>query len=281
MNARKALLTAGEAAAQLGVAPATIQRWVDQGRLGAERTLGGHRRIPVAEIRRLVHTRPFHPQSCVQHWLDILMTGESYPIRTALLAARQQHGNWAAAADELASAIAELGRRWEVGLCQIFEEHRATEALRRAASSCANDILRSKGAPRAVLLTVEGERHTLGLSLAELVLAESGWEVCWIGEGPPSDELGLLAAKEAPNLFVVSASAASNSRAIAAYQDALVVAARAAKAALILGGAGTWRSPRQAYRASTFGELQSLVDRILQRVERKPSTLGPATGAKR
>ena len=42
------------------------------------------------------------------------MTGDSYPIKSALLAARQQHGNWAAAADELASAIAELGRRWEM-----------------------------------------------------------------------------------------------------------------------------------------------------------------------
>jgi hypothetical protein len=114
------------------------------------------------------------------------------------------------------------------------------------------------------------------LSLAELVLAESGWEVRWIGEGPPSDELGHLAATEAPNLFVVSASAASNSRAITAYQDALVVAARAAKAALLLGGAGAWRSTRQAYRASTFGELQSSVHRILQRVERTSSKLGPA-----
>ena len=38
------MVSAGEAARRLGVAPATIQRWVDSGVLHAERTPGGHRR---------------------------------------------------------------------------------------------------------------------------------------------------------------------------------------------------------------------------------------------
>ena len=51
-------VSAGEAARRLGVAAATIQRWVDKGLLHAERTPGGHRRIHVAELRRLIAATP-------------------------------------------------------------------------------------------------------------------------------------------------------------------------------------------------------------------------------
>jgi excisionase family DNA binding protein len=44
----------GKAAAALGVHPATIRRWVDEGRLpGAVHTAGGHVRIPPEDIERL------------------------------------------------------------------------------------------------------------------------------------------------------------------------------------------------------------------------------------
>lgn len=47
------LLPIGDAAAELGVTPRTLQRWEEAGLIRPERTLGGHRRYPVEEIERV------------------------------------------------------------------------------------------------------------------------------------------------------------------------------------------------------------------------------------
>jgi excisionase family DNA binding protein len=46
-------LRSAQVAAILQVSPKTIARWVQQGRLPYQRTLGGHRRYPEPAIREL------------------------------------------------------------------------------------------------------------------------------------------------------------------------------------------------------------------------------------
>ena len=56
-----ATVTLGEAAVACGVSASTVRRWADTGRIAVVRTSGGHRRFPVAELRRLngeLATRP-------------------------------------------------------------------------------------------------------------------------------------------------------------------------------------------------------------------------------
>ncbi|MGI9540357.1 MAG: helix-turn-helix domain-containing protein [Miltoncostaeaceae bacterium] len=50
-------LTASEAAAVIGVSVATIRGWADQGRLPSHRTVGGHRRFEVEELKRWLQER--------------------------------------------------------------------------------------------------------------------------------------------------------------------------------------------------------------------------------
>jgi molybdopterin-binding protein len=57
-------LRIGQAAAVLGVSVDTLRRWDDEGALQVERTAGGQRRVPVAEVQRLLAERadaPAHP----------------------------------------------------------------------------------------------------------------------------------------------------------------------------------------------------------------------------
>lgn len=252
----ESMVSAGEAARRLGVAPATIQRWVDSGILHAERTPGGHRRIYVTELRRMIAaSRPARLSGKLAHWFDALMTGDAAKVKAALIASRQETGNWADTADEIASAIAEIGRQWEAGTCRIFEEHAATEALRRAAAACLGEMPARDGVPRAALLTVYGERHTLGLALAELVLAEAGWRPLWIGEGPPADELEDVVGKFKPEMVVVSASAASPPPAVERYQRSLAELASKSGISLILAGGGAWKRS-SATRVVTFKDLR-------------------------
>lgn len=260
-------VTTGEAAMRLGVAPATIQRWVDAGVVLAERTLGGHRRIPIAELRRLIASqRSAKLTGPVADLVDVLLTGQPRAIKDALLAARRSAESWADAADEVASAMAELGRQWEAGLCSVFQEHGASEGLRRAAATLAGEIAPGSGAPCATLFTVAGERHTLGLSLAELVLAEAGWRTYWLGEGPPQEEFDTLIENQKPAMLVVSASHAIPRKMVVSYQDALIKLAKRAPVQVVLGGGGPWSPTRKAHRATRFYELRVIADRLRTRL---------------
>lgn len=52
------LLTIGDAARQLGVSTDTIRRWDREGLITTTRTPGGQRRIPGAEIARILRRTP-------------------------------------------------------------------------------------------------------------------------------------------------------------------------------------------------------------------------------
>jgi excisionase family DNA binding protein len=54
-------LRAAEVAAILQVSPKTVSRWATEGRLPFLKTLGGHRRYPAAEIRRLAEQLRVQP----------------------------------------------------------------------------------------------------------------------------------------------------------------------------------------------------------------------------
>jgi excisionase family DNA binding protein len=54
-------LSTGEVAGLLSVSPQTVNRWAKEGKLPFMRTLGGHRRYPEAEIRRLAEQLHHEP----------------------------------------------------------------------------------------------------------------------------------------------------------------------------------------------------------------------------
>ncbi len=263
-------VTAGEAARRLGVAPATVQRWVDNGTLHAERTPGGHRRIYLTELRRLMASaRAADPTGPIADWLEVLLAGDPAKVQARLISSRHRTGSWAETADEVTSAIAEIGRQWEAGSCRVFEEHRASEALRRAAAMCAAGMISPAHAPSVALFSVEGERHTLGLSLAELVCAEAGWRVFFIGEGLPADEVAPLVAKLDPDLLVVSATTVTSPSNIAAYQADIARSARRSGVQLVLAGGGFWMPGRNVRRVESFQDLTAVIAPLRSRARKR------------
>ena len=57
LDAPEQLLTPSEVAAMFRVNPKTVTRWARAGKLTAIRTLGGHRRFKVSEIKRCLEER--------------------------------------------------------------------------------------------------------------------------------------------------------------------------------------------------------------------------------
>ncbi|MGI8664138.1 MAG: BldC family transcriptional regulator [Acidimicrobiales bacterium] len=61
LDAPEPLLTPAEVAALFRVNPKTVTRWARAGKLTAIRTLGGHRRFRVSEIRRCLEEMSHEP----------------------------------------------------------------------------------------------------------------------------------------------------------------------------------------------------------------------------
>ena len=257
----KDLVSTGEAARRLGVSPATIQRWVDAGVVSATRTHGGHRRIPLSEVRRAIaanHTPVLSEP--LASWIKVLLTARALAVRDAMLLAHRRTGAWSAVAEEIAAAFAEIGRLWEIGSCRVFEEHAASEALRRAAAFCAATRRPDPEAKGALLFSIASDRHTLGLSLGELVVIEAGWNAHWFGEGPPVEDLDALVASKRPHLLIVSASSASTRQAVEAYQSALESVAGRERIRLIIAGDGPWSRSVGSERVDSFTQLRQLLE---------------------
>ncbi len=86
-----ATVTLGEAAVACGVSASTVRRWADTGRIAVVRTSGGHRRFPVAELRRLNGEAATRPTV-----RPVALPADALPALSELLAS---------AAGELAAAV--------------------------------------------------------------------------------------------------------------------------------------------------------------------------------
>ena len=145
----------------------------------------------------------------------------------------------------VAPAMHEVGTLWETGALTIADEHRATELTIRVLAALRPAPGEEEGAPagrcgRAMLATVEGERHALGLRMVSDILEDSGFETIYLGADVPSDTLLRGLAVTDPDLVVLSATMPSLAPRLAEVAEA--VRAARPEVELLLGGQAA--SPR-------------------------------------
>ena len=104
-------------------------------------------------------------------------------------------------------AMSIIGERWRIGRWTISEEHLATQTISRALTAVAPpDEPADRVAPLAVLASVEGERHAIGLTLLEHLLREDGWAAANLGPDVPPTDLVRFVARSEARLVCLSAS---------------------------------------------------------------------------
>ncbi len=244
------LLTTREAAALLGVGTTSIKRWADSGALICVKTAGGHRRFPrraVESLRRshggdgaavpVAEGAPASPS-----WIELLVGGTGpREVYRRLADERDARGSWWQVAEVVAQVLAEIGERWARGELSVLQEHLASERLARALARAAETLAPPAGAPTALLLAAEGDDHTLGLALAELVLRENGWITRWGGNRVPRPALlSFLDRAEVTRLVVAASANSSNVGALTEQAAFLGAACDVRGIELILGGSGAW-----------------------------------------
>jgi len=269
----ESLLSTAEAARVAGVGTTSVKRWADEGLLSCQRTAGGHRRFPRAELERFLRAQPGAtlPPSA-EHWADRLMQSGSYELRALLLEARGRTGSFYAVCDELAPAFAELGARWACGAVTVLDEHVASERIARALSQSSEALPLAAGAPACLLACAEGDEHTLGLSLAELCLREAGWDALWAGRRTPSKEIVRAVAQGEIGMVALSASTSSkHAGRLAAEVRTLERACSTAAIPLVLGGNGAWpQTLGHARRFSSFSAFHRFLTERLGALPARP-----------
>jgi len=111
-----------------------------------------------------------------------------------------------------------------------------------------------------LLASAEGDEHTLGLALSEVVFREWGWATRWAGRAAPAPDLASALLRHEADVLALSATAVSPATTLASELGALAPAARAAGGALVLGGAGPWPEPRAPdARVRDFASLRAFL----------------------
>lgn len=195
----------------------------------------------------------------VERWLDLLLSEDTDPfqVNAALLQARGDRGSWWEVCAELGPVLEEVGARWARGELAIAEEHVASERLARGLAFVAQSIGVAPRSPACVLVTAEGDDHTLGLSLVEVCARDAGWTTVWLGRSTPLTETFDTVEKRRARLVTVSASSFSSRPDELARQERVLGSFLAPRdVPLLLGGSGSWpESPTHGERVTSFRQL--------------------------
>ncbi len=113
-------LSLQNASQQLGVSPATLRQWADQGKVRAFRTPGGHRRFSETDMRALQSHRATTPPA---RDLERLIHGALGRARLEIASGRLEHEAWYRNFDDAAKERhRELGHRLMTLLLQALRE---------------------------------------------------------------------------------------------------------------------------------------------------------------
>lgn len=255
------LLSPVQVAEILRVHQSTVKRWVDDGTIPANKTPGGHRKIILAELLRLVREKRLPSINVDISILEKFATGaeiaaepmESLRFRLLealnanhpgrahqfLLRCSQAGMRVEQMGDELIQPVMEeIGKAWKSGQTDVAQEHLGTSYLQAALVDLRNRLLPIDGVPRPLAMGAcpEGDFYQLGNLLVEMLLLQNGWQVMNIGPNTPSSSLEVMMRKHRPRLVWLTCSHIRETESFVKEENSLHHLATQMGTELFLGG---------------------------------------------
>lgn len=220
------LVSPKQVARAIGVSESSLKRWCDQGLIQTVRTVGGHRKMPTADVLRFVRERGHLLVSpevlglpAVSEHAELGLTRGKPRLVDALLAgdealARQivfdlyvaKHSLSVICDEVIAAAFREIGDRWACHEADVYQERRGCEIAMRLLF----DVRKVQPQPERRWLatggTIEGDQYALSSAMAELVLRETGFHAISLGTSIPFASLIKAVQETKPHLFWLSVS---------------------------------------------------------------------------
>src|ERR1044072_4583281 len=272
------------------VSEPAITRWADTGQLKSSRTVGGHRRFPLAEVMRFQTERglrvatvgasvatatttataaEFHSEQTAEQFFQAVKRGHSGEATALLLEAHMLGAELDLIFDSVvAPSLQRVGDLWYGEEMTVAEEHLVTSSATCAVESGAASTRRAGAkAGAAVCCAAEEEMHTLSVLCAQALLEGAGWDVRNLGGHTPFFALAEYVEKQRPSLVCVSATLQRELEHNARDYAHLSAAARTCNARIVLGGEGfrdgavRARVPADMH-AHTFQDLSEFVSQL-------------------
>lgn len=217
------LFTPKQVGQALGVSESSVKRWCDSGRVRAARTAGGHRKVPLSSIVKLIResgqapVRPevvglvatagkSNPAANRDELYAALMAGDESSCRNMLLSFYQQGHSIIELGDELIGPVmCQVGDNWQSEEIRIHHERRASEVIVATLHEVRQWLEpASPEAPLALCATAMQDFAQAPIRLVELVLRDAGWNTVMAGSGLPVDEIAAAIQQRNPQLVCLS-----------------------------------------------------------------------------
>ena len=217
-------MSIGALSRAVGVPSETLRTWERRyGYPQAFRRSSGHRRYPLETVERLVMVRELMEQghkasSVVAATVDELRrlravgrggvvrrpSGEGFRLEDWMGATHRMdgrelerllHESWSSLGslafmqDVLAPYLNEVGDQWKAGELGVGEEHYASNRVTQFLMGQWQGLAGLADGPTALLATLPGETHVIGLHMAAMVFALRGWSVLFVGADTPVDAI--------------------------------------------------------------------------------------------
>ena len=162
-------------------------------------------------------TMPVITQDDMNRYLDLLRSHQTEALRLALSTTLMKIGLDRFVIDIVAPLIKNIGDYWANGKIEIHEEHLFTEQIKHLLRTAINSVPRGHtgqnedlARPRILLTTFPQEQHSLGLLMAEALLALEGCVCVSLGTQTPILEIAQAARAQKADIVALSFSTQIN-----------------------------------------------------------------------
>jgi len=228
----------------------------------------GHRASQVvpasdADLSRILGATPApaltpapSPGSDLEGYLVHVERSDRARLSAALLSAWSRTTPLAFVETVMSPLVEAIGEAWSSGRLSVRHEHLASECLGDCLRSLRHPWDERANGPTAIITTLPGEQHSLGVQMTALILTVAGWRAHPLGTETPIPEIATLAADLPARAVAISISAASRtSRSRSQLRTLRTQLPR--RIQLLTGGAGAPPASAGVTRLSSFAALQA------------------------
>jgi excisionase family DNA binding protein len=284
-------LSTAQVAKALGLSVTTVKRWVDDEVLPAHRTHGGHRKLLMADVLRLVRTGhlpqadlsrldpelnslgEMPPAEVAARLMSALKAGDGNQARALLHGAYQSGLSIEAIADQVVSpTMIGIGHEWALGRIDVLHEHRGTQLCAAALYELKAQLEANaeRDRPVAVGGSPEHDHYFLANLLIQMSLIDGGWDAVNLGPHTPMRSFQTALLELQPRLVWVSVShLADPDRFLDDYRQFYAAAERMG-VAVAVGGRGLTEQLRAAMPYTTFGDGLSQLTAFARTLHPRP-----------